>query len=103
MVASRKLYRLPYALYDPSESTEPDKYMAEVPSFPNCVAWSDTAEETLAILESVVMGMIQTYRERGYELPPGVSVLGTEVEWCSESRVLEGDLVELIEETVGDE
>ena len=72
MVANRKLYRLPYALYDPSESTEPDKYMAEVPSFPNCVAWGDTPEETIAILESLVEEMIQVYQERGYELPPGV-------------------------------
>ena len=31
-------YRLLCSLYDPSESTEPDKYMAEVLSFPNCVA-----------------------------------------------------------------
>ena len=63
--------------------------MAEVPSFPNCVAWGDTAEETLAILESVVVETIQTYQERGYELPPGVSPLASEVELYSEPRVLE--------------
>ena len=68
MTSETKRYRLLCALYDPSESTEPDKYMAEVPSFPNCVAWGDTAEETIAILESVVVETIQTYRERGYEL-----------------------------------
>ena len=72
MVAERKRYRLLFTLYDPSESTEPDEYMAEVPSFPNCVAWGDTAEETIAILESVVVETIQVYEERGYELPPGV-------------------------------
>lgn len=70
-----KRHDLQCELYDPSESTEPDKYMAEVPSFPNCVAWGDTAEETIAILESVVVETNQTYRERGYELPPGVSPL----------------------------
>lgn len=89
MVAERKRYRLLYVLYDPSESTEPDKYMAEVTSFPNCVAWGDTVEETLAILESVVVETIQTYEERGYELPPGVSPLASEVELYSEPRVLE--------------
>ena len=89
MVAERKRYRLLCALYDPSESTEPDKYMAEVPSFPNCVAWGDTAEETLAILESVVVETIQVYEERGYELPPGVSPLASEVELFAEPRVLE--------------
>ena len=89
MVAERKRYRLLCALYDPSESTEPDKYIAEVPSFPNCVAWGDTAEETLAILESVVVETIQVYQERGYELPPGVSPLASEVELVSEPRVLE--------------
>ena len=89
MVAERKRYRLLCALYDPSESTEPDKYMAEVPSFPNCVAWGDTAEETLAILESVVAETIQVYQERGYELPPGVSPLASDVGLFSEPRVLE--------------
>lgn len=86
MVAERKRYRLLCALYDPSESTEPDKYMAEVPSFSNCVAWGDTAEETLAILESVVVEMIKTYQERGYELPPDLPPLASEVELYSEPR-----------------
>ena len=89
MVEDRERYRLLYALYDPSESTEPDKYMAEVPSFPNCVAWGDTPEETIAILESVVVEMLRVYKERGYEVPPGV--------------ILNEDLVELVEEVVGDE
>ena len=70
-----KRHDLQCELYAPSESTEPDKYMAEVPSFPSCVAWGDTAEETIAILGSVVVETIQTYRERCYELPPGVSPL----------------------------
>ena len=80
MVAERKRYRLPYALYEPSESTEPDKYMAEVPLFPNCVAWGDSPEETIAILESVVVEMIQVYEERGYQLPPGLPRHAREVE-----------------------
>ena len=47
--------------------------MAEVPSFPNCVAWGDTPEETISTLESVVAATILTYEERGYALPPGVT------------------------------
>ena len=74
MVEDTKWHRLRFALYEPSESTEPDKYMAEVPAFPNCVAWGDTADETLAILESVVAETLETYRERGYEVPAGVEL-----------------------------
>ena len=80
MDADRKPHRIAYVLYDPSESTEPDKYMAQVPSFPNCVAWGDTPEETIAILESVVVETLQTYQERGYQLPPGVPPHAKEVE-----------------------
>ena len=65
MITNKKRYRLLCALYAPAESTEPDKYMAEVPSFPSCVAWGDTPEETIAILESVVAATILTYQERG--------------------------------------
>ena len=66
----KRRYRLLCSLYPPSESTEPDEYMAEVPSFPNCVAWGDTPEETITILESVVIATVLTYDERGYDLPP---------------------------------
>ena len=50
MTTSKKHYRLLCSLYAPTESTEPDKYMAEVASFPNCFAWGDSPEETIAIL-----------------------------------------------------
>lgn len=89
MTTKRKHYRLLCALYPPSESTEPDKYMAETPAFPNCVAWGDTPEETMEILESVVAATIQTYEERGYALPPGVSPLETEAARSAQPRVLE--------------
>ena len=92
MVAERKCHRMAYVLYDPSESTEPDKFMAQVPSFPNCVAWGDTPEETIAILESVVVEMIQVYQERGYQLPPGVPQHAKEVELYAEHGVLEGSV-----------
>ena len=89
MAIEQKRYRLLCALYAPSESTEPDKYMAETPSFPNCVAWGDTPEETLEILESVVAATIQTYQERGYSLPPGVAPLETEAARPSVTGVLD--------------
>ena len=48
-----KLYKLSYVMHDPSESTEEDKYMAEIPALPGCRAWGDTPVETLDILQSV--------------------------------------------------
>ena len=63
--------------------------MAEIPAFPNCVAWGDTAEEAVEILESVVTETIQTYRERGYALPEGVAALESAEDQNSEPRVLE--------------
>ena len=89
MTIERKHYRLLCVLYPPSESTEPDKYMAETPAFPNCVAWGDTPEETIEILESVVAVTIQTYEERGYALPPGVSPMETQAARSAQPRVLE--------------
>ena len=89
MTTSKKHYRLLCSLYAPTESTEPDKYMAEVVSFPNCVAWGDTPGETIAILESVVAATILTYQERGYDLPPGVTPLETDAALSSQPSVLE--------------
>ncbi len=89
MDAENKRYRLLCALYDPSESTEPDKYMAVIPTFPNCVAWGDTPEETIAFLEDVLIKTIHTYQERGYRLPPGVTPMTTEVELLYKPRILE--------------
>ena len=40
-------YKLEVVVYGPSESTEPDKYMAEVPALPGCRAWADTPPEAL--------------------------------------------------------
>ena len=63
--------------------------MAEIPAFPNCVAWGDTAEEAVEILESVVAETIRIYRERGYALPESVAALETKEDQDSEPRVLE--------------
>ena len=65
-------YKLSYVMYDPSESTEDDKYMAEIPALPGCRAWGDTAAETLYILQGVAEAFIQSYLERKDELPTGV-------------------------------
>ena len=89
MTTKVRRYRLLCDVYPPSVSTEPDKYMAETPAFPNCVAWGDTPEEAVAILESVVAATIQTYTERGYTLPPGVAPMEAETGRSSQSRVLE--------------
>ena len=64
-----KAYKLRFVIYDPSESTEPDEYMAEIPALPGCRVWGDTPEDTIDILQDVAAGIIETYNERGYELP----------------------------------
>ena len=89
MTTTGKRYRLLCALYAPSQSTEPDKYMAETPSFPNCVAWGNTPEEAIEILESVVAATIRTYQERGYRLPPGVAPMETETARSFQTKVLD--------------
>ena len=65
-------YKLSYVMYDPSESTEDDKYMAEIPALPGCRVWGDTPAETLHILQGVAEAFIQSYRDHGDKLPPGV-------------------------------
>ena len=89
MTTVKRHCRLLCSLYSPAESTEPDKYMAEVPSFPNCMAWGDTPEETVAALESVVAATILTYQERKYDLPSGLTSLETDVAHSSELGILE--------------
>ena len=67
-----KTYKFRYIMHEPSESTEPDKYMGEIPIIPGCRVWGDTPGETLDILQDVAAGIIETYIERGYELPSEV-------------------------------
>ena len=61
--------KLTAVMYEPSESTEPDKYMGEVPALPGCRAWGDTPEETLSILQDVAQAFVDSFVERGHELP----------------------------------
>ena len=67
-----KLYKLSYVMYDPSDSTEPDKFMAEIPALPGCRAWGDTPAETLYILENLASIFIESYIELGDPLPHGI-------------------------------
>ena len=67
-----KAYKLQFVMYDPSESTEPDKYMAEIPALPGCRVWGDTPEDALDILQDVAAAIIETHIERCYELPEEV-------------------------------
>ncbi len=89
MATVEQHYRLLCAVYPPDRSTDPEKYMADIPAFPNCVAWGDSAEEALENIESVVAATIRTYRERGYALPEGIAPLQGDDSRDSVTRVLE--------------
>ena len=59
MVTERQGYRLVVELRAPSESTEPDKYMAEIPALPGCRAWGDTPSETVEIVLSLALEFVR--------------------------------------------
>lgn len=82
-----KLYKFSYILYEPKDSTEPDKYMAEIPEFPGCRVWGDTPDETLEILQGCAAAMIESYIDHGHELPDGVKAALVESETKSELMV----------------
>ena len=67
-----KAYKLQFVMYDPSQSTEPDKYMAEIPALPGCRVWGDTPEDAIDILQDIAAAIIETHFERGYDLPEAV-------------------------------
>ena len=83
-----KTYKLPYVIYPPSQSTEPDKYMAEIPILPGCMAWGDTPAETVDILQSVAAAMIELSIQDGDELPQEV-----------QAALVEPDISELMAST----
>lgn len=61
----KRYYNLSYVIYGPEQSTEPDKYMAEIPALPGCRAWGDTPGETIEILESLAPAFIELQLEQG--------------------------------------
>ena len=68
------IYRLDYVLHEPRES-EGWMYVAEIPVLQGCMAWGDTAEETLKSLLAVAQTIIQLRRESGEPLPPEITSL----------------------------
>ena len=68
-------YKLPYILREPCEDNG-NMYEAEVPILPGCMAWGETAEATLEILESVAAAFIESYKEHGDELPAAITEAG---------------------------
>ena len=73
-----KLYKLRLIIHEPREDTE-DKYMAEVPALPGCRAWGDTPTEVLENLQSVAVGVVESYRSSGEPLPPEVEAASSEL------------------------
>ena len=72
MPVAGKKYDLVVVLHDPSQSTEPDMYMAEAVALPGCRAWGKTPDETLNTLAEVARAFIESYLEHGDPLPPTV-------------------------------
>ncbi len=77
-----KLYKLPFTLHEPSDETE-GKFLAEMPSLPGCRAWGNSAAEALENLQSVAAAFIESYRDRGDNLPPEVEAVAFDVEAAS--------------------
>ena len=73
-----KLYKLPVTLYEPSEDTN-DLYLAEMPLLPGCRAWGQTPSEALEYVQGVAVAFIESYRDWGDPLPPGVEAAVVEV------------------------
>lgn len=63
-----KLYRLPVRVIEPSADSG-DRFVAEVPLLPGCRAWGDSAAEALENVHSVAAAFLESYRERGDQLP----------------------------------
>jgi predicted RNase H-like HicB family nuclease len=82
-----KLYKLPTTVEEPSEDSG-GKYVAEVPMLPGCRAWGDSAAEAVDHLQSVAAAFIESYQERGDELPDAAQNLASESGASTVSEVL---------------
>ena len=82
-----RLYKLSCVITEPTEATG-GKFVAEVPSLPGCRAWGATAAETIENLQSVARAFLESYREHGDPLPPGVEAVVLEASPSAISEVL---------------
>ena len=55
----KQQYRLSVKVNEWPISTEPDKWMAEIPALPGCTAWGDTPEEALEIISDLAVHFIR--------------------------------------------
>lgn len=55
----KQQYKLSVRVNDWPISTEPDKWMAEIPALPGCTAWGDTPEEALEIIADLAVHFIR--------------------------------------------
>ena len=53
-------------------SAEDDGYIAVVPDLPGCSAFGDTIEEALKEIRTALSLWLETAREIGKEIPPGI-------------------------------
>ena len=55
------------------EQDEDGVFVAEVPSLPGCVSQGHTRSEVLANIKDAIAGYLSSLRERGEDIPPGLS------------------------------
>jgi predicted RNase H-like HicB family nuclease len=55
------------------ERDEDGVFVAEVPSLPGCVSQGHTRDQALANIKDAIAGYLASLRERGEEIPPGLS------------------------------
>lgn len=55
----KQQYRIFVEVHDWPISTEPDKWMAEIPALPGCRAWGDTQDEALEIIADLAVDFIR--------------------------------------------
>lgn len=54
----KQVYGLTVEIHEWPISTEPDKWMAEIPALPGCTAWGDTPEEALDIISDLIVDFL---------------------------------------------
>ena len=70
----KQVYGLAVEVNDWPISTEPDKWMAEIPALPGCTAWGDTPEEAIEIISDLAVHFMEdevTERAPTTDVPTG--------------------------------